>query len=86
MPQSPTGILRRLRERSGLSQEKAATSIRIGDSYLSRIESMKRVPSVTVLDALLELYGASPAERSIALATYGRLEKPHLLTVPRSAA
>jgi transcriptional regulator with XRE-family HTH domain len=61
-------IILRLRNRAGLTQVKLAALVGLDASYVSQLEAGLRRPSVTVLHDLLKVLGASPDERSEALA------------------
>jgi transcriptional regulator with XRE-family HTH domain len=68
--------LRKLRFRAGITMEDAAEHVSRTDSTLSRLETGKSLVPVKVLVKLLNLYGASDAERDTLLAVATEARKP----------
>src|SRR5690606_4269493 len=55
--------LRRLRERAGMIGEDASSRLGWSTAKVSRIENAKTLPSISDVEALLDLYGADRATR-----------------------
>jgi transcriptional regulator with XRE-family HTH domain len=70
--------LRRLREACGLKLGEVVARIGISESYLSRIETGKRVPSPEDVAALLVVYGVTGGERLELLALTKKAGQPGL--------
>jgi transcriptional regulator with XRE-family HTH domain len=70
--------LRRLREACGLTLAEVVARIGISESYLSRFEKGRRVPSPEDVSALLVIYGVRGEDRSELLALAKRASQPGL--------
>lgn len=70
--------LRRLREASGLTLTEVVSRIGISESFLSRIEKGKRVPSPEDVSALLVIYGVTGEERQELLTLAKKAIQPGL--------
>lgn len=64
-------FLKEIRERRGLSQNKVSQQIPITHSYVSRIESAERSPSIRVVHKWLDVCNASSDERARAMELCG---------------
>jgi transcriptional regulator with XRE-family HTH domain len=72
----------RLREAAGVTREQAAARIECGVSKLGRIERGQMTISVVEVQALLELYGVSPADSQQVLAVAREARKRARTRVP----
>lgn len=70
--------LRRLRESCGLTLTEVVSRIGISESFLSRIEKGKRVPSPEDVSALLVIYGVTGEERQELLTLARKAGQPGL--------
>ncbi len=67
-------LLRQMRERAGLSQERLASLVGCDRTHIWRLEHGKRHPSRVLLRALARLMDPTPAERRMLVAFDQMLE------------
>lgn len=64
MNQSPGLVIRTLREKTGLTAREVAERARISESYLSRVESGKVIPSDAWLGAVASILSDALVEKA----------------------